>query len=69
MPPVDEGVDVAALAKAADLHLSKEQLEIVGPIVSEWRLASLELNRKMSDPSRAHWVPMTVLVHGGAGHE
>jgi hypothetical protein len=68
MPPVDERVDVAALAEAAGLHLPKEQLAIVGPIVSEWRLASLELNRKMSDPSRAHWVPVTVLVHGRLGH-
>ena len=57
--------DVATLAKAADLDLAPERLEIVGRILGEWRPGSLELNRKMSDESRRHLVPITVLVHDG----
>lgn len=57
--------DVATLAKAADLDLAPERLEIVGQILGEWRPGCLELNRKMSDESRRHRVPITVLVHDG----
>ena len=56
--------DVAALAKAADLQLSDERLAIVGQIFGEWRAGCLELNRKMSDVSRRHLVPVTVFDHG-----
>jgi hypothetical protein len=56
--------DVAALAKAADLRLPDERLVIVGRILGEWWPGCVELNRKMSDLSRRHLVPVTVPVHG-----
>lgn len=61
---MDDAVDVAALAKAADLQLSPERLAIVGQILGEWWPGCLDLDRKMSDPARRHLVPVTVLVHG-----
>lgn len=66
---MDEALDVAALARAANLEMSPERLDIVGQILGEWRPGCLELNRKMSDPARRDLVPITVLVHAGLGGE
>jgi hypothetical protein len=59
-PVDDEGVRV--LAKAADLPIPDDRLQLVATQLGEWLTAANELNRKMSAPEHLTVTPITVFV-------
>ena len=66
-PLDDEAVRV--LAKAADLPIPDDRLQLVATQLSEWLAAANDLNRKMSAPEHLTVTPITVFVAPAATTE
>lgn len=55
--------DVLAIARAANLPLSPERVELVRPILSDWLNDGAELSRKMSADTYRDTLPITTFAH------
>ena len=66
-PLDDEAVRV--LAKAADLPIPDDRLQLVATQLSEWLAAANDLSRKMSAPEHLTVTPVTVFLAPAATTE
>lgn len=56
----DRGLDIAGLARCADLDLDAQRQEAIRPILQAWLPAANALSQKMSQPQWQNTLPATV---------
>jgi hypothetical protein len=56
----EQSLDIAGLARCADLALDTRRQQAVRPILEAWLPAAIALSRKMSQPQWQNTLPATI---------